>query len=264
MWTIRARWSVIRAAIVLFQLFLLNGCVHVATAAPITAPTSIVLPSTVCDEARVVPEPSDKEDGTFVRRMVGSTVKITVFRTDGAKIGEYSGTGVVIGEKSILTARHVIRHAAAIIAQARTIEPDGRVTLDLPIIMTVVRESAVTDSAVLEPYIAGTKLPPPVQIDRCWKPDKGSAVWSFGKKSRWAWGYVNVPSVVITGASTTDIRVMRLAIACDFGDSGGPIVTPHGGLVGLITINETNEPTGGYAVPIANIEKELGLTHRAP
>lgn len=253
------RRSVIRVAIVLSQLFLLNSCAHVAA-----APTPIVIPPAVCSDDAVGPEPSTEDVDAFVRRMVGSTVEITVMRTEGATIKQYGGTGVVIGEKSILTARHVIRDAVAIVVQAQTIDPAGKVTRGLPIVVKAVKESAATDSAVLEPVINGTKLPPAVPIERCWKPAKGSGVWAFGKKSRWAWGYVNVPLTAVAETSTSVLWVMRLAISCDFGDSGGPVVTPRGEVVGLMTNLEPHDPAGGYAVPIANIMKDLGITQNAP
>ncbi|KPJ85088.1 hypothetical protein AMJ57_04455 [Parcubacteria bacterium SG8_24] len=193
----------------------------------------------------------------FIRWHVGQTVDIHVIRysdEDGVKYA--GGTGVVIDPTGlIITAEHVVRDEELLVASFRTLADDGLTIKEkrrIPVI--VKRVSKRYDVVLLEPMYHDEEIDlpsAPAAPDFAWRPRKGELVWHFGKKTRWQRGRIS-----ITETESSKIKgVVEVAMRGNYGDSGGPVYTTDGRLVGIVlSINGTKKT---FFAPIHKIAPEL-------
>lgn len=221
-------------------------------------------PNLICTER---PPPTDPlagsalDDGftaeqrnAYIRRAVGSTVEVSVQRytaEDGVK--SYGGTGVVISnDRTILTAYHVVRNAAFVYVSYRSLGADNlTVTTGRGIPVQVVAISEARDVALLRPLNVEPDFPAPLPVDAAWRPAEGELLWQFGKTTRWSRG-----TVVDTDEESTGVaNCAEMAFTVRPGDSGGPVMTSDGRVVGVILSrndhdeNRTDDDRG-YFMPM--------------
>jgi S1-C subfamily serine protease len=192
---------------------------------------------------------SDTERTEFIRRNIASTVRIHVIRyTEGRGVTYAGGTGVIVDSRHILTAAHVVREAEYIRVTIRRLDPDG---LTIREITTVPMRVAARDAAI-HPDIALLRVKYQDRFvnhmpiaPRGWVPNEGDLLWHFGMTTRWQRG------PVIGRVPMTDSRDrVRGTIETDFlvqpGDSGGPVVTPDGRLVGIMLRRDEGSERGFF------------------
>lgn len=247
-----ARYSVISFALVM----MLSSCSCMHGGAGNAAPPEHVCPP--CPVAVAPPiDPladSDVDDGLsnaerteFIRRNIAVTVRIHVTRyNETGEISFHRGTGVIINDRHVLTAAHVVRNAECITVTTRRLDPDGLTIHEITTIpMVIAGRDADThpDIALLRVKYRNRFVESMPIVPRGWVFDEGDLLWHFGLTGRWQRGHV------VGRVSPTDRREnVREMIDVDFvaraGDSGGPVVTPDGRFVGIILRQ------GGYFVTV--------------
>jgi S1-C subfamily serine protease len=188
-----------------------------------------------------------------LRTAVESVVKITVLAQSLKK--KQSGSGFVVAGNRVLTNAHVVTGVTdpVVIApngQALT----GRVTYfdpkrDLAVVavrgltarpLTVAASPAVGDEGVVAGYPFGGPFT-----------EGGAKVVQTGD--------VSVPDVVGKGRTTRAIAA--LAADVEQGNSGGPLLTPSGRVIGLVFAKSTSRSDLGYAMTPDEFD---GVVDRAP
>lgn len=250
--------SLIRAAMVAALMFFLGACASGnRQMRPCYEARATVTPPPICAGAT---GDACEERNTFARRVVASTVTVHVTRyaaSDGATYA--AGTGAVIDDRgTVLTAEHVVRDAlnGTVIIGLRALAENGRDvvrTRDVP--MRVVAMSRDHDVALLRPFAADERMPPPLALRRA-PLAVGDRLWHFGNVSLWAYGRVNGLDVSYDGLS----GLTRVDFACRHGDSGGPFVTPAGEIVGVLVRKDGDGEGVGqtYLTPLATALTVLG------
>lgn len=199
------------------------------------------------------------ERDAFIRRQVESTVVVYVdnyTKKDG--LTESGGTGVIIDDAgTVLTAYHVVDEAEFVQIGFQHLKRDG-LTVDETryVPMRVWKTAKSHDVALLRPVHAGEKFPPPMPVARGWVPVKDQLLWQFGKTTQWSRGRVgnvHMPALKDIAEGRVEVRLKAY-----YGDSGGPVVTPSGELVGIVlTIIPTTKNAAHY-MPAALALQQLG------
>ncbi len=162
--------------------------------------------------------------------------------------GREAGSGVVLADGIVLTARHVVRGATSV-----QVDVDGQGPLDAEVLGA---DGTGRDVAVLRvPALAGrrgttvarTEVVPGTDVAASGHPRGGERHTIAGA----VLGYVDDGPLAADGR-----RVLTVDAAFQPGMSGGPVVDADGRLVGIAIGVERNTGTG-IAVPVGTIEPTL-------
>ncbi|MFC1638809.1 trypsin-like peptidase domain-containing protein [Patescibacteria group bacterium] len=217
------------------------------------------------------PQLMDVEDGLaeeerprFIQWGIASTVRIRV-RRYGESHGyeDYYGSAVFIDGSRALTAQHVIDGAADCYATFyRVLDNDvDRVGWTRQEKCRVIRANEDADVALLE-IDDPTKLARPMEPDLNWRPKIGATIWRFGTTKRYARGSVSHKGRVVGGNCGSKNRLVQAKLLNWGGDSGGPIVSPQGKLIGLALCSQRDNPVTSF-LRIDEAYKALGLKAHA-
>jgi len=243
-----------RTALFLSSL-LAAGCAAVS-AAPIKLEPLPSDPGPVCADSRTDPKGPDecgRRLSAFIRRNIAATVTVLpiAYSEDKGNLQKV-GTGAVIRPDGlVLTAYHVIKDAEYIMVQIRGADLEQGVRV-VPL-KTVPMEVAVAypekDIALLRPRHP-TAFPLEMSAAADWQPRAGELLWHFGQTSvglrgRLAAWPVDLPKMGLSGTAAMEV-------ACRNGDSGGPVVTLDGRLVGIVLASVEGEDLT-YFMPIGEI-----------
>lgn len=164
-----------------------------------------------------------------------------------------SGSGFVIGEGLIMTNAHVVAGAQAVVVEAPG---------DLPRTATVVYFDAETDIAVLAaPEVEAAALPFSVT------PAAGTTVffqgYPFGGPltSRSA-AVLSTAVGAMQSADGTELpprSVTRIAGSVNPGNSGGPLLSSDGAIVGMIFAQADGVPNRGFALSMEEVAPVIAL-----
>lgn len=202
-----------------------------------------------------------KKRVTFVRRRVKSTVSIYVDNYDKKKgLRDSSGTGVIIGhDGTVLTAYHVVDTAEFIQVGFLKLDNEDEIEETRYVPMYVVKYDKDIDSAILRPVHEEEKFPLPMSLDMDWEPEVDDLLWHFGSTTLWSQGRVKNTKFLHVLLPIKK-HCVTIEAESDYGDSGGPVVTPGGKLVGiLLTISTANKDKAHY-MPLSTIVETLGMS----
>jgi len=204
------------------------------------------------------PDPAPVEASPEVRR---SVVKIFTTSRDPdlaapwnkQKAEESSGSGVVIEGNRILTNYHVVRYASRILVQ-----PDGS---SEKLKAKVVATGEGIDLAVIEledKSFFDTHPPLPISDEL---PGVGDAVTSYGyplggDAMSVTKGIVSRIEYTSFDSDTEGLRI-QVDAALNHGNSGGPVVSPEGKLVGIVFSGIDTAQNIGYLVPVEEVRAFL-------
>jgi S1-C subfamily serine protease len=187
-------------------------------------------------------------------RALDSVVTVEVVRK-GAGCGffqQFAGTGVIIDSERglVLTAAHVVAGAARI--DLTTVRWDGerwksQATMEAVVLVL----DHQLDAAVLM-VKHERRLPPAIPLACRQLLFAGKPVVQFGRTSRMSLGRILKGVILahpVTGA--LGFRVRTTAVAQP-GDSGGPVLTTDGRLLGLVVMHHV-ETLDGYYTPLDSI-----------
>lgn len=169
------------------------------------------------------------------------------------KAEESSGSGVVIEGNRILTNYHVVRYATRVLVQ-----PDGSSD---KLKAKVVATGEGTDLAVIE--LEDTSFfethPPLPMSDEL--PEIGGSVISYGYPL--GGDAMSVTKGIVSRieytAYDTDSDGLRIQVdaALNHGNSGGPVVSPEGRLVGIVFSGIDTAQNIGYLIPVEEVRAFL-------
>jgi len=169
------------------------------------------------------------------------------------KAEESSGSGVVIEGNRILTNYHVVRYASRILVQ-----PDGSSDkLEAKVVAT----GEGIDLAVIELQDTSFfETHPPLPISDV-LPDIGDAVVSYGyplggDAMSVTKGIVSRIEYTAFDSDTEGLRI-QVDAALNHGNSGGPVVSPDGKLVGIVFSGIDTAQNIGYLVPVEEVRAFL-------
>lgn len=205
----------------------------------------------------VVVEVDEPDPGTDrspeVRAALASVVKV-LGRADQCS-SQLEGTGVVVSEGRVLTNAHVVAGTSRVVVQAGS---------ESPVVATVVFMDADADVAVLDaPELGAPRLP----IDGETTPAQGDPAVFAGYPNG---GGLDTESARIRSSNQLlglDIygrdEVLRdvLAFRGDVqpGNSGGPLLTPQGQMIGLVFAASLTDLETGYALAPSELEPALAV-----
>jgi S1-C subfamily serine protease len=191
----------------------------------------------------------------YVKRNIAATVKIwPILYDQNGGVSGAMGTGALVSASGhVLTAYHVIKDADYVMATIRRANTGlGIQIMPLKTIpMVVVQTDSVNDLALLRPKH-------PERFDHYltpapyWQLQEGEMLWHFGQATVGLRGTAKIMSATILGFE----GVVGVEVKSQEGDSGGPVVTLDGRLIGIILAN--NEQKGLlYFMPIDRAMKLL-------
>lgn len=239
----------------LLSVIVLCGCAAVGTG-PIVLQPLPADPGPLCVDSRtdpIGPAACTRRLYAFIQRNVAVTVTIGQLAYDETEGSSgRSGTGTVIGPDGlILTAYHVVKDAEYIMATIRRANLAGGVQV-LPVKtvpLVIAAYDAGRDIALLKPRHP-TEFPLYLAVAGDRQPRPGEFLWHFGQASVGLRGTVqNWP---VTEPQLGQDGLATLKVACRSGDSGGPVVSLDGRLVGVILASVEGEDLT-YFLPIAEV-----------
>jgi len=273
---IRAAWSLM-VAMALTALLTSCSCMHNGTGGGPEPenPGHVCPPCPPCPPVAPPADPlagSTLDDGLddvartqFIGKAIAATVRIHSISYIGGKgISDYGGTGVIINDRHVLTAAHVVENADYIRVTVRRLEPDGLTIRELTTIpmRVVARDGAAhPDIALLEVTHRDRFVDIMPVATRGHVPRHDDLVWHFGRTTRWQRGKV------IGRVATDDRRRdVRNTFEADFlvqpGDSGGPVVSPDGRCVGIILRRDTEAASGFFVTVDDGMDALLRVLRR--
>lgn len=186
----------------------------------------------------------------FVKTSVEGTVLIDARPADGGK--HHGGVGIVLDQRHALVPAHVVRGAASIVVHPRSFYEDiPGVMVGDAVAGRVVAVDDKNDAALFEADTdLGTRI---MKIDGLYRPDTNEHVWYFGKSNATRFGNVSASSV--TAGPMND--VIQVAVDAADGDSGAPLVTDDGRVVGFLYGTSTDNKRT-YFVPIGRALAAVG------
>jgi S1-C subfamily serine protease len=136
----------------------------------------------------------------------------------------FSGTGFFVSSRLLVTNNHVVEGASTIVVQ----------TGGKRVPATIVRTDAVNDLALLKTNVSGKPIP----LAASFALRRGSEVAALGypkpgiqgMKQKATFGWVNA-----TTGSQDDPRYVQTDVPIQGGNSGGPLLSMRGEVVGVIT-----------------------------
>jgi S1-C subfamily serine protease len=179
----------------------------------------------------------------FVKASVEGTVLVDARPADAGK-KHHGGVGIVIDARHALVPAHVVRGAASVAVHPRSFYEDiPGVMVGDAVAGRIVAIDDAQDAALFESAEdLGTRI---MTLDAARRPEANEHVWYFGKGNATRFGNVTAPSV--TAGPMND--VIQVAVDAADGDSGAPLVTDDGRVVGfLYATSVDNKRT--YFVPI--------------
>lgn len=192
---------------------------------------------------------TDDERTEFIRRNVAATVRLHVIRyTRGKGLTYHGGTGVVIDDRHVLTAAHVIRDAEYVRATIRRLDADGLTVREITTIpMRILAQDADThpDIALLETRYQDRFVDQMPVAARGYTVRANDLLWQFGQTTRWQRGRV-IGRVAPIDRRATVRNMVEIDCLVQPGDSGGPVVTPDGRLVGIVLRRNEGQRTGFF------------------
>lgn len=187
---------------------------------------------------------------TFVKTSVEGTVLIDARPAGGGK--HHGGVGIVLDQRHALVPAHVVKDAASVVVHPRSFYEDiPGIMVGDPVAGRIVAVNESQDAALFESVEnLGTRV---MTVDAARRPEADEHVWYFGKGNATRFGNVSAPSV--TAGPMND--VIQVAIDAGDGDSGAPLVTDDGRVVGfLYATSVDNKRT--YFVPIGRALAAVG------
>ena len=186
--------------------------------------------------------PDSEKSKQTLSEQIGKSI-VVVRATD--RTGDESGFGAgfaVDRPGLIATARHVIGDGRDFIVEL----PDGKTAK----VLEVYASSNQLDLAIIR--IDNETLPPlPISIEAV-STDRRLIVLGHPRGRRYS-----TASGLFSGIFELDgVKMLELAIPIEPGNSGGPVVTEDGQIVGLVTMKSTVKNGVGYAMP-ANLIREM-------
>jgi S1-C subfamily serine protease len=201
-----------------------------------------------------VEEPDPGADRTpEVRAALASVVKV-VGRADQCS-SQLEGSGVVVTDGRVLTNAHVVAGTSRVVVQAGS---------ESPVVATVVFMDPDADVAVLDaPDLGAPRLP----IDAETTPGQGDPAVFAGYPNG---GGLDTESARVRSSNQLlglDIygrdEVLRDVVGfrgdVQPGNSGGPLLTPQGQMIGLVFAASLTDPETGYALALAELERALAV-----
>ncbi len=169
--------------------------------------------------------------------------------------GREAGSGVIVGDGIVITARHVVRGATSV-----TVDAAGIGTFDAEVLgvdgagrdIAVLRVPALRDARAAR--IATDEVGKGVSVAASGHPRGGERRTIGGP----VLGYIDSGPLAADGG-----RVLAVGAAFEPGMSGGPVVDAGGRLVAIAIGVERNSGTG-IAVPVGTIEDTLRGTGLLP
>lgn len=165
---------------------------------------------------------------TFVKTSVEGTVLIDARPAEAGK-KHHGGVGIVLDQRHALVPAHVVRGAASVAVHPRSFYEDiPGVMVGDAVAGRIVAVDDKNDVALFEAETdLGTRI---MKIDGLYRPDTNEHVWYFGKSNATRFGNVSASSV--TAGPMND--VIQVAVDAADGDSGAPLVTDDGRVVGFL------------------------------
>lgn len=244
--------SSIPAMFKLLLITVLGGCAAVDPG-PATVQVLPPDPGPLCADSRTDPKGPDecyRRLHAYLRRSIAATVFIGQFAYSEAEGSSgQSGTGAVVSpDGHVLTAYHVVKDAEYILATIRYAHLGGglRVLPLRTVPMEIVRFDAARDVALLRPRHP-TAFPSYLVPDTERRPRPNELLWHFGQASVGLRGSVKDYPVEEPQLKQNGLATMN--VACRSGDSGGPVVSLDGRLIGLVLASVKDEDLT-YFLPI--------------
>lgn len=242
-------------AALIFSFLILSGCAVVGAgiAQPQPLPPDL---GPICVDSRTDskgPAECGRRLDSYIRRNIAATVVVLpIAYSEQQGSLQKVGTGAVLSPDGlVLTAYHVVADAEYITVQIRgaNLEQGVQVIPVKTIPMVVVATMPEHDAALLRPRHP-TAFPAVLRPDLNWRPEPGELLWHFGQASVGLRGSVREGSVTEPQLKMSGLVTMN--VACRSGDSGGPVVSLDGRLVGIILASVEGEDLT-YFLPISAI-----------
>lgn len=196
-----------------------------------------------------------KERKKFIKRAVELTVTVhTDCYTEEEGLEESVGTGSIIHGGYILTAKHVIEDAAFVSVSFHELSGNGyRIEKGRRVPARVIAVSKKYDAALLQLVHQKESKSDVLMMDLKWRPKTHEVAWYIGQTTRWGRGLIISKPKTADGKDATNII---LNVQAFFGDSGGPLLTTEGKLVGVLKSIGNDSMVTSF-VPIYVLKKEF-------
>jgi len=216
--------------------------------------TELTAPACVPGDKTADSDACKERYAAFVTRMTASTVRVHAYRYDPEKgVEEYLGTGIILDDTGlILTAFHVIVNADFLVLSVRRIKDGGEGILYFTDSWTFPAKVAYAaperDVALLLPiHPQESSRMVPLPIERGKAKEVGMPIWQFGQVSGVSHGTTDKWPMSSAGTPF----VMQAKAPVRHGDSGGPVVSKAGKLLGIVlSVGEKAEDGLMYYMPI--------------
>ena len=198
--------------------------------------------------------PAATEDSEQIRQTLAEQVRkslVVVRATDRTGDESGFGAGFAVDQPGLIaTARHVIGDGRDFVVEL----PDGKVT---PVV-EVFASSSQLDLVIIR--IEDTSLQPlPLSLDPVTEKQSLIALGHpRGKHNQMASGDYEGPHMI------EGIEMLQLAMPIEPGNSGGPVLTTDGGVVGLVTMKSTVRENVGYALSARLIRQLIDEPNPVP
>ncbi len=193
------------------------------------------------DNAAAVVSDIEKAEQTLSEQVRKSLVVVRATDRTGAESG--FGAGFAVDRPGLIaTARHVIGDGRDFIVEL----PDGKTAK----VLEVYASSNQLDLAIIR--IDNETLPPlPISVEAV-STDRRLIALGHPRGRRYS-----TASGTFSGIFELEgVKMLELAMPIEPGNSGGPVLTEDGQIVGLVTMKSTVKTGAGYAMP-ANLIREM-------
>lgn len=208
---------------------------------------------------RILPidPPDDRAVGSQEIRRAGRSI-VQVSGSAPSCDRRVEGTGFVYADRHVLTNAHVVAGVSSPTVRVEGTGPE--------LAARVVAFDSTRDVAVLfVPDLTARPLP----LDSGASRGDGAVVAGFPRGGPYKVGGARVREQIrargpdIYGSKQTSRDVLSLYATIQPGNSGGPLLTPTGGVYGLIFAKSVDDPETGYALTIGEISPVADSARRA-